>query len=51
MKPHVLRSYLDYAESEGGACILNVIAADPEIYKGLDPEKINRVNGRRAVQL
>lgn len=51
VKPHVLRSYLDYAESEGGACILNVIAADPEIYKGLDPEKINRVNAARRAAL
>ncbi len=51
VKPHILRSYLDYAESEGGACILNVLASDPEIYKGLDPEKINRVSATRREAL
>lgn len=51
VKPHILRSYLDYAESEGGACILNVLASDPEIYKGLDPEKINRVSATRRAAL
>lgn len=40
--PHLVRSYLDYAEREGGACILNILAEDPEIFRGLDAEKINR---------
>lgn len=44
VKPYELRSYLDYAESEGGCCLLSIHAADPEIFKGLDTAKINRVN-------
>ncbi len=40
VKPWILRSYLDYAEAEGGACILSIIARDPEIFKGLDGNKI-----------
>ncbi len=44
VKPWQLRSYLDYAEDEGSVCILNIIARDPEIYKGLDGEKIQKAN-------
>ena len=36
VKPWLQRSYLDYVESEGGACMLSISARDPEIYKGLD---------------
>lgn len=43
VKPFELRSYLDYAESEGGCCLLAIHASDPEIYKGLDSGKLNRV--------
>ena len=43
-KPYELRSYLDYAESEGGCCVLAIHASDPEIFKGLDTGKINRVS-------
>lgn len=43
VKPYLERSYLDYAESEGGACVLHLLADDPEIYAGLDGGKINRV--------
>ena len=39
-----LRRYLDYAESEGGVCVLHLIADDPEVYAGLDGAKISRVN-------
>ncbi len=42
IKPWHLRSYMDYAESEGGACVLSIASRDPEIYKGLDSEKISR---------
>ena len=49
--PHLVRSYLDYAEREGGACILNVIAEDPEIFRGIDPEKINRATTARRKAL
>ncbi len=38
-----LRRYLDYAESEGGICVLHLIADDPEVYAGLDSGKISRV--------
>ena len=31
-----LRRYLDYAESEGGVCVLHLIADDPELFAGLD---------------
>ena len=43
-KPYELRSYLDYAESESGCCLLAIHASDPEIFKGLDTGKINRVS-------
>ena len=49
VKPWQLRSYLDYAEEEGSVCILNIHAADPEIYKGLDGGKIQQAAlARRA---
>lgn len=51
VKPHLLRSYLDYVESEGGACVLNIHADDPEALKGLDAGKLNRVNMARRAAL
>lgn len=45
--PSELRSYLDYAESEGGVCALSIYAEDPEIFSGLDAGKIQRVNMAR----
>ncbi len=47
LKPWQLRRYLDYAESEGGVCVLHLIADDPELYAGLDGGKISRVNAAR----
>ena len=44
VKPWLQRRMLDYVQSEGGACVLNIVARDPEIYKGLDTEKIDRAN-------
>ncbi len=44
VKPWLQRSFLDYIESDGGACMLSIVARDPEIYKGLDAEKIDRAN-------
>ena len=44
LKPWQLRRYLDYAESEGGVCVLHLIADDPELFAGLDGAKISRVN-------
>ena len=51
VKPYILRSYLDYAESEGGACILNIHDSDPEVFKGLDAQKIARANKARRNRL
>lgn len=51
VKPYVQRSYLDYAESEGGVCVLHLIADDPEIFAGLDAGKINRVSLARRLAL
>ena len=44
VKPWLQRSMLDYVQSEGGACVLSIVASDPEIYKGLDMEKIDRAH-------
>ena len=49
--PYEVRSYLDYAEREGGACILNILAEDPEIFRGIDAEKINRAFAARRKAL
>lgn len=49
VKPWIQRSMLDYVQSEGGACALSILARDPEIYKGLDAEKIDRA-GRAAMK-
>ena len=46
-----LRRYLDYAESEGGVCVLHLIADDPELYAGLDTGKISRINAARRAFL
>ncbi|MCI2047538.1 MAG: aminopeptidase [Faecalibacterium sp.] len=51
VKPYLERSYLDYAESEGGACVLHILADDPELYAGLDAGKINRVRVARNQKL
>ncbi|MBQ5754744.1 MAG: aminopeptidase [Oscillospiraceae bacterium] len=39
-----LRSWLDYAEDPEGCCLLAIHASDPEIFAGLDGEKLNRVS-------
>ena len=51
VKPYELRSNLDYAESEGGVCMLAIDGEDPEIFKGLDAGKLNRVNMARRTAL
>ncbi len=52
VKPWYLRSYLDYIESDGGACVLNIISADPEALKGIDSAKIETATNaqRNALQ-
>ncbi len=49
VKPSLAGKYLDYARSEGGACILNIIARDPDVYAGIDPAKIARVTKARGL--
>lgn len=44
VKPWIVRSNLDYLESEGGACYLHIISEDPELYKGLDSAKVDKAN-------
>ena len=51
VKPYLLRSYLDYAESEGGVCVLNLLADDPEALAGLDAGKVSRVSTARRKAL
>lgn len=49
IKPNFTRRYLDYIESEGGACLLHIVAQDPDLYAGIDPEKIARASKARSV--
>ncbi|MEG1926173.1 MAG: aminopeptidase [Ruthenibacterium sp.] len=42
VKPWKEQRHLQYLESEGGACYLHIIAEDPEIYAGIDNEKVDR---------
>ncbi len=42
VKPYIPRATLDYLESEGQACFLHIIASDPEIYKGLDKDRVDK---------
>ena len=49
--PYELRSWLDYAESDGGCCLLAIHASDPEAFAGLDAAKLNRVSMARRKAL
>ena len=49
IKPNFTRRYLDYIESEGGACLLHIVAEDPDLYAGIDPEKVARASKARSV--
>lgn len=51
IKPFQERSYLDYIEGEGGACLLHIVADDPDVYAGIDPEKIARASKARLQAL
>jgi aminopeptidase len=42
VKSHLSRQFLDYLESEGSACFLHILASDPEVFKGLDSEKVDK---------
>ena len=39
---------LNYVNTEGGAAFLHIISEDPEIYKGLDTEKIDAAGKARS---
>ncbi|MBQ3587405.1 MAG: aminopeptidase [Oscillospiraceae bacterium] len=41
VKPWIQDSYLQYIRSEGSAAILSITGSDPELYKGIDAEKVN----------
>ena len=51
VKPYLLRSYLDYAGSGGGVCVLNLLGDDPEALAGLDAGKVSRVSTARRKAL
>ena len=41
VKPWIQDSYLQYIKSEGTAAILSITGSDPQLYKGIDAEKVN----------
>ena len=47
VKPWQQNSYLEYIKAPGSAAILSIIGSDPEIYKGLDSDKINKAGVAR----
>ena len=50
-KPWIQDSYTSYMKQPGGACLLAVISDDPEIYKGIDPARIDRAARARALAM
>lgn len=44
VKPWLLASYMDYVTEEGSLCTLSILARDPELYKGIDVEKLSRAD-------
>ncbi len=44
IKPYIERQQLDYIEGEGGAVLLRIIGRDPELYKGIDSDKVEAAN-------
>lgn len=42
IKPWTVNRFLEYIESEGSACMLSISSTNPEIYKGLDTQKVDR---------
>ena len=45
-----LRRYLDYAESEGGVCVLHILADDPEVYAGLAKKMFPELDEAAAIE-
>lgn len=48
VQPWIQESYVAYMRRPQGACLLSIAGGDPEIYKGLDSEKINRAAAARS---
>lgn len=48
IKPYQKTMMLDYVKSEGTAAFLSIASGDPEIFKGLDTEKIDAANRARS---
>ncbi len=51
IKPYIERQRLDYIEGEGGAVLLNIISRDPELFKGLDGNKVEASNRAANIAL
>lgn len=52
VKPWLLQRYMDYTGGEAGLAMLRLAADDPELYKGLDTEKLNKASAaaRKAMK-
>lgn len=48
IKPHIQNTSLEYIKQEGSAAFLSIVSRDPEIFKGLDMEKIDAANVARS---
>lgn len=42
VKPWKLASLMEYYTHEGSLCVLNIRGENPQLYKGIEPEKISR---------
>ncbi len=51
IKPWIQNSYLEYIKGEGSAAVLSISGSDPEIFKGIDPAKINRYRMARSAAM
>ena len=50
-KSYQLRRYLDYAESEGGVCVLHILADDPETVVPVDVTDGSAGNGWKTASV
>lgn len=51
VKPWLLRSRMDYYEAEGGVCRIAIAADDPELYLGLDSDKVDKAAQARSMAM
>lgn len=47
VKDWIQNSYLEYIKGEGSRAILSITGSDPQLYKGIDREKINRASAAK----